>query len=91
MPVVPLPALTGRARESGSSRSHGLIGEIRLVLDDLAAIVTSHNAQGPQVYAAQMLLDHPALDEAQVLADAILTVEAFHTGLSPERGSATAI
>lgn len=44
---------------------------------------SSRNAQGPQAYAAQMLLDHPELDEAQVHADAILAVETFHTRLSP--------
>lgn len=61
-----------------------LTGEIRLALDDLAANFKSRDAQGPQAYAAQMLLDHPELEEAQVLADAILAVEAFHAGLFPE-------
>ena len=61
-----------------------LTGEIRLALDDLAANFKSRDAQGPQAYTAQMLLDHPELEEAQVLADAILAVAAFHAGLFPE-------
>lgn len=39
-----------------------LTGEIRLALDDLAANFKSRDAQGPQAYAAQMLLDHPELE-----------------------------
>ena len=61
-----------------------LTGETRTALDDLASNFVSSDAQGPQAYAAQMLLDHPELEEAQVLADAILAVVAFHAGLFPE-------
>jgi hypothetical protein len=58
-----------------------LVGSIRTALDDLAANFQSPSAQGPQAYAAQMLLDHPELDEATVLADAVVAVEEFHTAL----------
>jgi hypothetical protein len=58
-----------------------LIGSIRTALDDLAANFQSPSSQGPQAYAAQMLLDHPELDEITVLADAVLAVEEFHAVL----------
>jgi hypothetical protein len=60
-----------------------LVGSIRTALDDLAANFQSPDAQGPQAYAAQMLLDHPELDEATVLADAVVAVEEFTLGLFP--------
>jgi hypothetical protein len=58
-----------------------LVGSIRTALDDLAANFQSPSAQGPQAYAVQMLLDHPELDEATLLADAVLAVEEFRAAL----------
>jgi hypothetical protein len=61
-----------------------LVGSIRTALDDLAANFASPSAQGPQAYAVQMLLDHPELDEATLLADAVLAVEEFRAALGED-------
>ncbi|MGH9025729.1 MAG: hypothetical protein ACRDWD_06375 [Acidimicrobiia bacterium] len=55
---------------------------MRTALDDLAANFQSPTARGPRAYAAQILLDHPELDETTVLADAVLAVEQFHAALA---------
>lgn len=55
---------------------------VRTALDDLLADFANPDAQGPQAYADQMTIDHPDLDRATLLADAVLAIEAFHTRLS---------
>jgi hypothetical protein len=42
----------------------------RTALDDLLANFADRDAQGPQAYARQMLIDHPELERATLLADA---------------------
>lgn len=49
----------------------------RTALDDLLANFADRHAQGPQAYAGQMLIDHPELDRATLLADAMVSVRAF--------------
>jgi hypothetical protein len=58
----------------------GDLGSMRTALDDLRANF-HRGGQGPQAYAAQMLVDHPELDAATLLADAELAVESFHEAL----------
>ena len=55
-----------------------LVGSIRTALDDLHATFQDPHAQGPHAYAAQMLVDHPELDEITLLADAVSAVGEFH-------------
>ncbi len=61
-----------------------LVGSIRTALDDLAANFQSASAQGPQAYSSQVLLDHPELDEATVLADAVVAIGEFSHALFGE-------
>jgi len=61
-----------------------LIGEIRIAIDDLHANFADPIAQGPQAYAEQLLIDHPELDEATLLADAVTAVDEFHRAVTPE-------
>lgn len=49
----------------------------RTALDDLLANFADQHAQGPQAYAGQMLIDHPQLERATLLADAVVSVQAF--------------
>lgn len=49
----------------------------RTALDDLLANFADRHAQGPQAYAGQMLIDHPELERATLLADAVVSVRAF--------------
>jgi len=58
-----------------------LVGGVRTALDDLLANFTTPSAQGSRAYGEQILIDHPELDEATVLADAVLAVQAFHRRL----------
>lgn len=58
-----------------------LVGSIRTALDDLAANFATPDAQGPRAYASQLLLDHPDLDEATTLADAVVAVGEFHSAV----------
>lgn len=60
----------------------GELGAVRTALDDLLANFGTLDAQGPRAYADQMTIDHPDLDRATLLADAVLAVETFHTRLS---------
>jgi hypothetical protein len=60
-----------------------LVGAIRTALDDLTANFQGPGTQGAKAYAAQMLIDHPELDERTLLADAVLAVEEFHSTLFP--------
>ncbi len=53
-------------------------GAARSALDDLLANFADHLSQGPEAYAEQMLFDHPELDAAELRADAIVAVAAFH-------------
>lgn len=54
---------------------------IRTAIDDLAANFAAPDAQGPQAYAEQFSLDHPGLERATLAADAVIAVEAFHSGV----------
>jgi hypothetical protein len=59
---------------------HAAIGT---ALADLAANFATPSAQGPTAYADQILLDHPDLDRAMTLADAVVAVERFCHRLLP--------
>lgn len=50
---------------------------VRTALLDLRANFADHGAQGPRAYAQQLALDHPEVERATGLADAIVAVEAF--------------
>ena len=54
---------------------------VRTALDDLRDNFATTDAQGPHAYADQMTLDHPELDRKTLLADAVITIEAFHRRL----------
>ena len=41
------------------------------------------DAQRPQAYAEQMMLDHRDLDRSSLLAEAVIAVETFHGLLCP--------
>ena len=58
-----------------------LAGTARTALDDLLANFAAPDAQGPEAYVSQMLVDHPELDPATLAADAVLAVGAFHDRL----------
>lgn len=53
------------------------IPTFRTGFDDLLANFADRNAQGPRAYAGQMLIDHPELERATLLADAVVSVQAF--------------
>jgi hypothetical protein len=57
----------------------------RSALDDLRANFAVSDAQGPAAYASQFALDHPGLDAAQLRADAVVAVRAFHADLLGSR------
>lgn len=59
---------------------HDLVS-VRSALDDLQANFADPGAQGPTAYAEQLVFDHPHLDRSTVLADAVVTVEAFYERL----------
>ncbi len=54
-----------------------LTGSIRTAIEDLGANFADPTAQGPNAYADQLLLDHPELDQATAVADAVVAVERF--------------
>lgn len=54
---------------------------VRMTLEDLLANFADTSAQGPQAYADQMLLDHPDLNRATLLADAVVAVNVFRDNL----------
>lgn len=60
-----------------------LSGSIRTAMEDLRANFATPTAQGPVVYADQILLDHPELDRVTVTADAVVAVERFSERVSP--------
>jgi hypothetical protein len=57
------------------------LGTVRTSLDDLLANFATPETQGPEAYAEQMTIDHPELDRATLLADAVIAVETFYTRL----------
>jgi hypothetical protein len=57
------------------------LGPIRTALADLAANFVDPGAQGPRAYARQMAIDHPEIERATALADAVVAVDAFCTHL----------
>lgn len=59
-----------------------LVGTIRTALDDLHANFADVLAQGPEAYAEQMLIDHPDLDEATILADAVTAIDQFYRAVT---------
>ena len=54
---------------------------VRTALDDLVANFCDKHAQGAQAYSEQMLIDHPSLDRTTLIADAIVSVNAFYDGV----------
>ena len=56
---------------------------VRTAHDDLLANFAAPDSQGPQAYAEQMMIDHPDLERATLLADAVIAVETFHRRLFP--------
>ncbi len=57
--------------------SDDLHGTTRTALLDLCANFARTADQGPRAYADQMRVEHPELDRAALLADAVLAVEQF--------------
>lgn len=70
-------AAATRQRFSGQ-----LVGSIRTALDDLLANFEHPDNQGPAAYARQRLSDDPSTDDAQLRADAVLAVRAFHASVT---------
>jgi hypothetical protein len=60
-------------------RFGGKLGSIQTALADLAANFANPEAQGPRAYARQMAIDHPEVEPATALADAVVAVDAFCT------------
>lgn len=56
----------------------GDLNGMRIALTDLAANFADSEAQGPQAYARQMVLDHEGLETRTLVADAITAVSLFH-------------
>ena len=54
-----------------------LTGSIRTAIEDLQANFADPTVQGPAAYADQLLLDHPELDRATAVADAVVAVSRF--------------
>jgi hypothetical protein len=63
-----------------------LVGVVHASFDYLLENFRSPKHPGPQAYASQMLVDHPEMEEATLLADAVLTVAEFYVKLFPETG-----
>jgi hypothetical protein len=57
------------------------LGRVRTALDDLAANFADPEVKGPRAYAQQMAIDHPEVERATALADAVTAVESFCTRL----------
>ena len=53
------------------------LASVRTALDELAANFADRDAQGPRAYAQQMAIDHPEIERATALADAVVAVEDF--------------
>jgi hypothetical protein len=53
------------------------LARVRTALADLAANFANPDAQGPRAYARQMAIDHPEVERATALADAVVAVESF--------------
>lgn len=62
------------------------IDGVATAFDDLRANFAVIDAQGPQAYVRQMLIDHPDLDPTTLAADAVLAIEEFHRGLQQQLG-----
>lgn len=71
------------AANAVQARFGAMLEAVRPTLDDLRANFADPDAQGPQAYAEQMLLDHPDLDHTTLLADAVVNISAFHEHLYP--------
>jgi len=56
---------------------------VQSALDDLLDNFATVNAQGPEAYAEQMMLDNPDLDHSSLLAEAVIAVETFYRLLYP--------
>jgi len=69
-------------------RFGGQLGSIRTALADLAANFANPEAQGPRAYARQMAIDHPEVEPAAALADAVVAVDAFCTRVMAASGGA---
>jgi hypothetical protein len=54
---------------------------VRVALDDLAANFADIKAQGPSAYADQIAIDHPEVNRATALADAVVAVQSFRRRL----------
>lgn len=60
---------------------HEELNQLRTALDDLRDSFADPDAQGPQAYADQMMLDQEDVTRTALLADAVVAIEAFHRGL----------
>lgn len=67
------------AAQAVLDRFRGQLGPIRTALEDLAANFADTEAQGPRAYSRQMAIDHPEVERATALADAVVAVDAFCT------------
>lgn len=71
------------AAQAVLTRFAGNLATVRTALDDLLDNFAATNAQGPEAYAEQMMLDHRDLDHSSLLAEAVIAVETFHRLLYP--------
>ena len=67
------------AAQAVLDRFGGQLGPIRTALNELAANFANPEAQGPRASARQMAIDHPEVEPARALADAVVAVDAFCT------------
>ena len=65
------------------TRFAGDLSRVRAAVDDLLANFAVTNAQGPEAYAEQMMLDNSNLHRSTLLAEAVIAVETFHELLYP--------
>ena len=67
-----------QAAQAVLSQFAGDLVTVRAALDDLLDNFAATDAQGPEAYAEQMMLDHRDLDHSSLLAEAVIAVETFH-------------
>jgi len=65
-------------RRTAELFSTEIAGAVRTALDDLLANFGETDAQGPEAYAAQMIVDHAGLDESMLRADSVVAVQEFY-------------
>ena len=72
------------AAQAVLTRFAGDLVTVQSALDDLLENFAATNAQGPEAYAEQMMLDHRDVNHSSLLAEAVIAVETFHRLLYPD-------